>query len=151
MTDQEEIEAIRAVVANVAHHIDAKRWEDLRALYSSEVETDYTSLFGGTPAKQAADALIASWRGVLTNVATQHLLGPIEVRTQTVTAVARCHVRAFHLAPRAPGGAVWEVLGHYVFELFREPAAWKITKMKLETLLQTGNAQLLAEASAGQG
>ena len=146
MASYQESEAIRTVVANVAHHIDAKRWSELRSLYAAEVETDYTSLFGGTPQKQQGDALIAGWRGVLQKVTTQHLLGPIEVAVSGEAATARCHVRAMHYVAKAPGGEHWEVLGHYVFELSRAGAGWQITKMTLETLLQTGNSKLLAEA-----
>jgi len=144
----EEIEAIRTVVGNVAHHIDGKRWADLRVLYAAAVTTDYTSLFGGTPQKQSGDDLIAGWRGVLAKVATQHLLGPIEVRATGDAATARCHVRAMHFAPKAPGGEHWEVLGHYVFDLALEGTGWKITGMTLETLMQIGNPKLLMEASA---
>jgi hypothetical protein len=143
----QETEAIRTIVANVAHHIDGKRWADLRALYAATVTTDYTSLFGGTPQKQSCDDLIAGWRGVLQSVATQHLLGPIVVHSTGDAATARCHVRAIHQAPKAPGGELWEVLGHYVFDLWLEGTGWKISGMKLETLMQTGNAKLLAEAS----
>ena len=145
---QEETEAMRTVVANVAHHIDAKRWTDLRALYADLVTTDYTSLFGGTPQKQPGDDLIAGWRGALQNVATQHLLGPIEVRSTGDAATAHCHVRAMHYAAKAAGGEHWEVLGHYVFDLSLQATGWKISGMKLETLMQTGNVKLLAEASA---
>ncbi len=146
--DQRDLEAVRVTVGSVAHHIDSKRWTDLRSLYAGDVETDYTSLFGGTPQRQTGDALIAGWRGVLEKVATQHLLGPIEAHIAGSTARARCHVRALHLARGAPGGEQWEVLGHYLFDLSREESGWKITRMTLEMLLQTGNAKLLSEASA---
>jgi hypothetical protein len=147
MTGPDDLETIRTAVANVAHHIDGKRWETLRALYAAEVETDYTSLFGGAVQKQTGDALISGWRGALERVATQHLLGPIEVHVAGATATARCHVRAMHQAAGAPGGSLWEVLGHYLFGLAREGGRWKIVSMKLETLLQTGNGKLLAEVS----
>lgn len=42
------IQMIQATVARVSHCIDAKRWDDLRALFADEVDSDYTSLFGGT-------------------------------------------------------------------------------------------------------
>ena len=148
----EHHEAVRATVMAVAHHIDAKRWDALRALYASEVETDYTSLFGGTPQRQSGDALIAGWRSALANVATQHLLGPIDVRVTGAVARAVTHVRALHHVAGAPGGAYWEVLGHYVFDLALSDAntsAWQISGMTLETIMQTGNPNLLAEASAG--
>jgi ketosteroid isomerase-like protein len=143
----EETEAVRSIVASVAHHIDAKNWSDLQALYASEVETDYTSLFGGTPQSQTSEALIAGWRGILANVRTQHLLGPITVTSTGATATAHCHVRALHQVSKAPGGEDWEVLGHYVFELARQAPGWRIRRMKLETFAQTGNPNLLTEAT----
>jgi hypothetical protein len=144
----EREDSVRNIVAGVAHNIDAKRWNELRALYADEVRTDYTSLFGGEPQSQSGDALIVGWRGVLQNVRTQHLLGPITLAFDARTATARCHVRALHQAAGAPGGELWEVLGHYVFSLANGASGWKITSMTLETLLQTGNTKLLAEASA---
>ena len=149
MTEREQADSVRDVVAGVVHHIDMKRWDELRALYADEVRTDYTSLFGGTPQVQSGDALIAGWRGVLEKVKTQHVLGPIVVEFEGAGTTARCHVRAMHYAPLAPSGEHWEVLGHYVFSLKSGPSGWKISEMKLETLLQTGNPKLLAEAAAG--
>jgi hypothetical protein len=145
--DQRE-DSVRDVVTGVVHHIDAKRWSELRALYADEVQTDYTSLFGGAPQRQTGDALIGGWRGVLEKVGTHHLLGPITVELDGAGAIAHCHVRALHHAPGAPGGETWEVLGHYIFMLQNAGPGWKITEMKLETLHQIGNAKLLAEASA---
>ena len=139
---------VRSVIAGVVHDIDAKRWRELRARFAAEVDTDYTSLFGGEPVRQAGDALIAGWRSVLAGVATQHLLGPIEVHVVGERATAECHVRALHHVAGAPGGELWEVLGHYRFELARERAGWAIARMALDTLVQTGNRQLLAEAAA---
>jgi hypothetical protein len=145
---QEQVAAVQSVVARVAHHIDAKRWDELRRLYADEVETDYTSLFGGTPRRQPGDDLIAGWRGALRVVSTQHLLGPIDVSIDQDSATADCHVRAWHLVPGAPGGEEWVVGGHYRFVLARTEGVWRITAMTLETLQQTGNRNLLAEAAS---
>jgi hypothetical protein len=142
-----ELTELQAIVANVAHHVDAKRWAELRALYADQIDTDYTSLFGGTPQRQAADALIGGWRTALARVATQHLLGPIAVSLRGAQATAHCHVRAMHFVAGAAGGESWEVLGHYVFELTRGEAGWKIAGMTLETYLQLGNPKLLQEAT----
>jgi hypothetical protein len=144
-------DAVRETVTRVTHEIDAKRWDALRALYADEVTTDYTSLFGGAPQTQSADALIGSWRAVLAPVTTHHQLGPIIVKLGPSGASAECHVRGLHRAEGAPGGSDWEVLGHYVFEL--TPAAdgvWKIGAMTLLTSLQVGNTKLLQEASAAR-
>lgn len=141
-------EAVHRVVTSVAHDIDAKQWNQLRSLYANEVETDYTSLFGGTPQVQSGDNLIDGWKSVLANVATQHLLGPITVDVSGPNATASCHVRAMHYGQGAPGGEHWEVLGHYRFELALEGTSWKIRKMTLLTQMQTGNANLLTESAA---
>ncbi len=107
-----DLEQVRSTVVRVTHHVDRKDWGALRALYADEVETDYTSLFGGTPQRQPADDLIAGWRKALAAVSTQHLLGPIEVELGGSSAVAECHVRAWHHARGAPGGEEWVVGGH---------------------------------------
>lgn len=142
-----EQEAVRAAITGVAHHIDHRRWSDLRALFADTVVVDYTSLFGGEVQNQKGDDLIAGWRTALTPVpVTQHFLGPIEVVIHGETASAECHVRGYHVRRGLPGGDEWMVAGHYGFELVKSQAAWKIQKMKLETSYQTGNTKLLAEA-----
>src|SRR5262249_43549442 len=100
------------------------------------------------PQHQNGDDLIAGWRAALATVKTQHLLGPIDVRITGATAVAECHVRAWHYAAGAPGGEEWVVAGHYLLALTKPEETWTITGMKLETLHQTGNSRLLAEAAA---
>ena len=147
--ERAEIQAqIQANVAGVAHYIDAKEWPALRALFADEVETDYTSLFGGAPQRTAADALIEGWRTLLAAVVTQHLLGPVVVSVTGDRAEARCHVRALHIVAGAASGDTWEVLGHYLFDLTRREGDFRITRLKLETYHQIGNPRLLSEAQA---
>ena len=145
-TSHADLEAVRSVVTSVTHHIDHKAWPKLRALFAEQVRSDYTSLFGGDPQQQAGEALVDGWRSSLARVATHHLLGPIEVHVAGATAYAACHVRATNELPSAPGGATWEVLGHYLFELARSGTGWSIAAMTLETFVQVGNTKLLAEA-----
>ena len=143
----EAVAEVERTVRSVVHHIDRKRWAELREAFGTEVLTDYTSLFGGAPVRQAAELLIDTWRGALGAVVTQHLLGPIDVQLSAAdSARASCHVRALHYSPRGLSGCEWEVLGHYLFELRRDAGAFRIVGMTLETFHQTGNRQLLSEA-----
>lgn len=144
----DEIERIRSVIVRVAHTIDRKDWRSLRALYEGEVDVDYTSLFGGQAQQQRGDDLVDGWHQALATVTTQHLLGPIDVELSGSAATAECHVRAWHHVAGAPSGDTWVVGGHYVFALAKASDSWRITRMKLETFQQTGNAKLLQEASA---
>ena len=144
-------EAVRSVITRLLHAIDARQWSALPALFTDDVTTDYTSLFGGEVEWQRADALIDNWQRLLTPLdATQHLLGPIDVRVQGPLAVAECHVRAYHVAEAAAGGTEWVVSGHYVFELLDDGGTWKVAKLTLQTFYQTGNRQLLSQL-AGAG
>ena len=141
--------AVRDTVVAVVHRLDHRRWDELRALFDAEVETDYTSLFGGEVQRQPADALIATWKTVLSPLdTTQHVLGPIEVAMGDRQAVARCHVRGYHIAARAPNGSEWMVAGHYVWTLVERDGAWRVRSLTLETLYQTGNRALLQEAAS---
>jgi hypothetical protein len=149
-SDFQDVEAVRTVVASIPHQLDFKHWPEVRRLFAARVRTDYTSLFGGTPQEQTADALVGGWERVLAKVSTQHMLGPIEVRIDGAKATARCHVRGIHLAEGAPGGPEWEAIGHYVFGLVREGDAWRIDSLTLQMLMQTGNRKLLEEAGAAK-
>jgi hypothetical protein len=142
-------DAVRATVTRVLHRIDAKRFADLRPLLADSVHTDYTSLFGGAPVDQDAEALIAGWKAALSPVqATQHLLGPIDVVVTGNEATAECHVRGEHVTPGLPGGDEWMVAGHYLWKLRRKGSSWVVTSLTLETYYQTGNRKLLEEAAA---
>ena len=139
---------ITNLITQVAHHIDHRRWNQLRMLYGNTVKTDYTSLFGGEVQTQDGNDLIGAWRSILTPLtATQHFLGPIEVEAKGTDAKAFCHVRGYHFLEAAPGGAEWMVAGHYVFGLQKISGEWKINSMTLETFYQTGNRKLLEEAA----
>jgi hypothetical protein len=145
--EKSDLEAVQAAVAGVPHFLDRKRWPELRALYAETVQTDYRSLFGGDVQSQPGKALVEGWRKLLDPIVTQHLLGPIEVTLQGTSATASCHVRAYHVAKGLPAGDTWMVAGHYVFDLEKAGSAWRIRGMKLETLYQTGNLQLLQQVA----
>ena len=150
MNEFEREHAIRTIVTRIAHTIDARQWSELRRLYADEVETDYTSLFGGDVQHQKGDDLIEAWRRMLTPLtATQHLVGPIEVRVRGERAAADCHVRGYHILDGQQGSAEWMVAGHWAIELVENAGMWKITKMTLQTFYQTGEKDLLQRAPPG--
>ena len=137
-------QAVRTLVGRIAHTIDTRRWADLRSLYADEVTTDYTSLFGGEAQRQSGDALIAGWRALLGALdATQHLVGPIDVRLDGDDATAECHVRGYHVRRGAPGGDEWMVAGQWVIRALERDGRWRVTDMTLRTFYETGNRGVL--------
>jgi hypothetical protein len=123
----------------VVHEIDAKRWAAVRDLFADEVDTDYTSLFGGTPQRQKADELVGGWRTMLGSVSTQHLLGPLEVTISGDDVTARCHVQASHRRQDEE----WIVLGHYEFGLSSTGGGWRIDRLKLTTFYERGSRRVV--------
>ncbi|GAB1513206.1 nuclear transport factor 2 family protein [Actinophytocola sp. KF-1] len=128
------------VLTRMLHAIDTHDWTTLRAAFTDEVRTDYTSLFGGEPETIAADDLVARWRPLMLGyTATQHLTGPVEATGD----ILDTHVIAHHWLDDAPGGDTWVVYGHYTARL----AGGRIAELTLHTYRQTGNRDLPAHAT----
>ena len=144
MVAKSQEQLIQNVVTSNAHHLDQRQWAELRALYTDVVTYDFRSLLGGDVQDVPADDMIASWLEIHSTIdATQHLIGAVAIVIETDHATADCHVRAYHRKNGAAGGEEWMVAGHYTYELIRLEATWKIRKVRLDLLYQTGNTALL--------
>ena len=66
--------AITQAITAIAAGADRHDWSRVRAALSDTVTLDYTSLWGGEPTTQEADAVVAEWAGFRPGVdVTQHL------------------------------------------------------------------------------
>lgn len=145
------------VFAAMLHAVDDLDWEAVRASFTPEVATDYTSLWGGEPATISADELVTWWRELAPGYdATQHLIGPFVVtRADDRSVTCTTNVRAYHhlIEPAAP--ATWLVVGRYVVTLTRGAEGWTISGVALRTAYEEGDRQLVelakARVAAGSG
>jgi hypothetical protein len=136
-------QAVSDVVTKLLHAVDARDWSAVRALLADTVRTDYVSLFGGEPATQSRDDLVAAWQGLLPGFdATQHLTGPAISSIQGDRARTRCAVTATHTL----GELRWVVGGHYDIELVRTHGGWAIASIRLDTAFIDGNRDLPEKA-----
>jgi uncharacterized protein len=124
--------------------VDLRDWTAARACLADEVDTDYSSLFGGTPERLRSDALIKRWRDLVPGFdSTQHIAGPVLIyEARGDSAKARTAVRAYHYFAEAPGGSVWIVAGRYEMRLSRLSGEWRISALTLQTAYQDGNLAL---------
>jgi hypothetical protein len=130
------------VLTPMLHAIDARDFATVRASFTDEVRTDYTSLWGGDPQTVTADELVAGWQELISGLtATQHLTGPVI----EVNGLARTHVTAHHWLDGASGGDVWIVHGHYVARV----VDGKIAELTLRTHHQEGNRDIPTLARGG--
>lgn len=112
-------------VVTFFHAVDDRDWTAVRAGLADEVDTDYTSLFGGSPERVPADELVERWRGLLPGFdGTQHLLGPLVVDGTEVA----CNVRGYH----ALDGAVWMVAGRYTLTVVEGRVAGIVLRVSYE-------------------
>jgi hypothetical protein len=137
----DEILIQRTIVAMICD-VDLLQLGAAERLFAPEVEVDYTSLWGGSPAKMTPAALIGAWRGLLPGFeATWHELGEIAARVNGAKAEASCTVAARHWVD----GAVWLPKGRYEFGLAKN-GAWRITHMRLVLTEEIGDRALVDKA-----
>ena len=130
--------------------VDARDWPGLTALFTTEVDIDYTSLNGGQPQRSPAAEIVSGWRQVLSHLdATQHLIAGQMIRLDGDHATASANVQGTHVLANATGGPHWTVAGRYDFGLTRTSGGWRISALKLTVLWASGNQQIMTLAAAG--
>ncbi len=88
---------IIAVVDGIDSAVDAKDWARARAHFTDEIDADFTSLAGGSPARIPADALIAGWRRNLhADKASHHMRSNHQVAVDGDSAVVLSKGYAFN-------------------------------------------------------
>lgn len=140
---QRDEAAIRHIVDEIDNACDAKDWEACRAFFADEVETDFTSLAGGEPAKIKADDLIGAWaKNLFAEKKTYHQRGNhrIEIDGNRATVFSKAY--AFNLMESGKVTGFWEVWGNYTHELKRTDAGWKCSAIKLEVVHQRGDERV---------
>jgi hypothetical protein len=137
--------AISDAITGLLHAVDRRDWTTVGTYLAPQVQTDYTSLFGGSPHTQTSAELVAGWRAFVPGFdATLHLTGPILADVVRDAARARCAVRAIH----SLGQDHWIVSGHYEMELSRTSRGWVISAIGYENVLVSGDRTLPERAQA---
>jgi hypothetical protein len=134
---------IIAAVNAVGITADRKDWQGCRALFTDQVDIDYTSLAGGKPSTVQADGLIDSWRKALGGfTSTQHAITNHQVTVKSDEADSFSYVHAMHYLPNTKGSDYWVVYGYYDRKLIRVAGSWKVKAMKFTVTYADGNQQL---------
>jgi hypothetical protein len=134
-------DSIRNAVADLAALVDRREWGALERVFAPSVITDYTSLFGGDPGTSASADLVASWAEFLPRFSsTIHLVGTPSIRIDGDRATAFAPVVAWHFRGDALNQATvpWVVGGHYDIGLVRQGGEWRIDRLELDAVWQTG-------------
>jgi hypothetical protein len=134
---------IRRVVDEIDNLCDAKNWKKLRALFTDEVEADFTSLAGGEAAKIKAEDLVGAWEtNLFEGKKTFHQRGNHRIKIKGDTAEVFSKAYAFNLLQTGEVTGFWEVWGNYTHSLTRTENGWKCSRMMLEVVYQRGDERV---------
>lgn len=137
MLDEAEI---RRAVDGIDAAVDAKEWERCLAFFTPEIDVDFVSLAGGTPAHIPASTLIEGWqKNLYADKHTHHMRTNHEITIIGDTATCVSKGYAFNKLERKNGDALWEVWGVYQHTLQRTSGEWKVTGMVLNVTHAQGN------------
>jgi hypothetical protein len=137
--------AIIDAITDIAAGADRHQWDRVRGAFAETVTLDYTSLWGGEPATQSGEAVVAQWSGFLPgfeqtlHLVTNHAI--IESTEATVTAEA--DFQAVHRI----GQDMWVLMGHYRYDLIKVGGAWKVSRLVMTPTHETGDRGLVERAA----
>ena len=94
------------------------------------------------------EELIAGWKGIVPGFdTTWHELGAVEVTISGADATATAPVDARHWID----GDIWRTVGIYHWDLTQIDGAWRVTRMELEMVHETGDRALVTTAMERAG
>ncbi len=136
--------AVCRTLYRFATAIDTRDWTTYRAVFTDEIDLDYSSYRQGSAGRFAADDWVARGRALFTGLdATQHCLyNPLVTIAGDVADVV-IYVQAEHFLTN-PDGDNWFTLGGYYSDrLVHQQGEWKITRKKLVVTWNRGNRHVL--------
>jgi len=143
---EDERELMRVAEA-LDEAVDAKNWEAARALFTDQVEADFTSLEAPNAGTVSADELISNWRrnlhpGKLSSRARNSEVVVVDGDNATMT--SQGHVR--YEIPARTDLNVWEGWGRFEHKFTRTPEGWRISGLKFTLTREAGEANVRADA-----
>ena len=134
---------IITLVSSIPMAVDLAAYDLTKAAFAPEIIIDYTSLWGGEPAKMTPADLMSAWRGIVPGFdATWHELGPITVEIDGTDATAIAFVDGRHWI----GDDLWRPIGTYHWDVAQVEGEWRVTRMVFNMTDEIGDRALAAQA-----
>jgi hypothetical protein len=131
---------IRRVVDEIDNAVDAKARAACRSCFLDDIDVDFSSLVGGSPARIKADELVDGWRrNLYSDKKSHHMRSNHRVTIDGDRAEVFSKGYAFNRLPSPTGSDLWEVWGDYRHTLERTAAGWKVSGMALFVTYARGN------------
>jgi len=136
--------AVEEVLYRFADGLDRRDWVQYRAVFTDEIDLDYSSYRPTSIGVWAADDWVARAAALFPGLdATQHTITNPIVELDGDRARIRAYVRADHVYVGAPGGDIYTLGGYYDDGLVRTDDGWRIHRKSLHMRWQEGNRPLM--------
>jgi ketosteroid isomerase-like protein len=145
----EDEQQIRRIADDLDTAVDAKNWAAARALFTDEVEADFTTLGATKSGKAPADTLIDNWQRSLhaNKISSRSRTGEtVTVHGDTATMTSHGHVR--YELPQRTTLNVWEGWGDFEHKFTRTPQGWRISGLKFSLTREQGEVSVRNEVAA---
>jgi len=138
-----EKDLLMQTITAIFHGADQHDWPAVENALADQVWLDYTSLAGGQPSRLTNKQIADAWASFLPGFdKTHHQLSHFEVDLGGSPAKARFSGKADHFI----GAASWTVEGSYDAEAIQQNGRWRVTKLVLHLVNQSGDLSLPAKA-----
>ena len=140
--------AVCRTLYRFATAIDTRDWAGYRAVFTDEIDLDYSSYRPGSAGRFRADDWVARGAALFEGLdATQHCLNNPLVDIDGDTAAITIYVQAEHFLTNRDGDNWYTLGGYYRDRLIRVDGAWLITAKQLVVTWNRGNRHVLALAA----
>lgn len=131
--------------------IDIRDWDAFPGVFADEVTLDYSSVWGGEPARVTPGQIRADWEKLIGAFdATQHLLGNHLVTIDGDRAELTAVFQAVHILANPLGSPRWTLGGTYRIGLRLADCEWKVDSMVMIAQWADGNKDIMNLVSGGQ-
>jgi hypothetical protein len=138
-----EKDLVIQTITTIFRGADQHDWAAVQNALADQVWLDYTSLAGGQPALLTGQQIANAWAAFLPGFdKTHHQLSQFEVDLGGSVAKVRFSGKADHFI----GAATWTVEGNYDAEVTQQNGRWRVTKLVLHLVSQSGDLSLPAKA-----
>ena len=142
--------AVAECVYRYATGVDTRDWALYRAIFTDEIELDFSSYDPGRkPVSMAADDYVDGLKPLFGGLAaTQHMMSNPLVELDGDNAEITMYVRAHHIFDPADPESFYTIGGYYRNRLVRERGNWKLVRVQLNVTWALGHPEIMEAARA---
>jgi 3-phenylpropionate/cinnamic acid dioxygenase small subunit len=137
------------VLYRYAQAVDSCDWELLRSLFTETVDLDFSAINGQPASQTHRDDWVTYLSALRTElIATQHFISNPRVAITGDRATCTAYVRGEHVVHAGEHQNMYTIGASYADEFVREPAGWRMRRVTVALIWESGDKAAMAVARA---